>query len=444
MNMERNLHAFRVRLGSESTSPSNVSDAPTEQFHTRRAHNKSRRGCEYCKQRRRKCDEQKPTCSLCAKTKKECIYARTATSTPASDNQVTRRINASQANTPALRFSGWPGPRSPAVLTSTGIGHTKYDLELIDHFFKKTGFYFNETGMPGIDSPSALELAKEYPYIMHGMIALAACHLQHMGIDGRRYRNSEAFHCQSASRGLRDAVASIKDVKEADAVIATAMLLNCFSFCAPDYREPDPVIIDGRPWTWLRIQVGFAEMLMRIQPFWAESMWGSHLLTRPRWHIDAPPVNGLDVQLAAFCGIDQDSTAENCPYFEFWKRISLLVVHEPSEARLRMYVAAIGSMSPELVRLFETGDTKALMLFVHWSRLMIKVEIWWSARRMKSTCWAACNMLRQKIDRADSHLLEHPAEACGFDLSFRIEEEVDNAETQVLFRATAHQAKTVC
>ncbi|KAF2645973.1 hypothetical protein P280DRAFT_133570 [Massarina eburnea CBS 473.64] len=196
--MENNLHAFRVRLSSGITPTVSIDDTHTQQYHTRRAHTKSRQSCEYCKERRRKCDEQKPTCSLCEKAKKECLYARNTVVRPSFEfkpaTQVVLRGPLSRKNMPLLSSSLWPGPRSPAFLaassSTSSISQTKYDLELLDHFFNSTGSYFNATGMPGLDSPITLGLAKQYPYIMHGMIALAACHLQQMGIDGRRYRIS--------------------------------------------------------------------------------------------------------------------------------------------------------------------------------------------------------------------------------------------------------------
>ncbi|KAF2645974.1 hypothetical protein P280DRAFT_388833 [Massarina eburnea CBS 473.64] len=142
-------------------------------------------------------------------------------------------------------------------------------------------------------------------------------------------------------------------------------------------------------------------------------MWGPYLLTPLRWHIDEPPTNDIDKQLATFCGIDHTCTIENNPYFEFWERLSLLIVRKPNESFLRMYVAVIGSMSLHLVSLFEKQDVKALMLYVHWARLMCEIETWWSARRMKSTCWAACHMLSSKVKMTDLRLLMLPAEACG-------------------------------
>lgn len=51
--MESGLHAFRIALCSRGKNVRAV-EAGTEVHHTRRAHNKSRGGCEGCKQRRKK------------------------------------------------------------------------------------------------------------------------------------------------------------------------------------------------------------------------------------------------------------------------------------------------------------------------------------------------------------------------------------------------------
>ena len=91
---------------------------------------------------------------------------------------------------------------------------------------------------------------------MHAMIALAACHMQHLDIDARQYRAAEAFHCHFASQGLRKSVTSINGANDSDSILTTAFLLNTLTFCAADYREEDSFDVAGSGslgprWDWL-------------------------------------------------------------------------------------------------------------------------------------------------------------------------------------------------
>jgi hypothetical protein len=405
------LHTFRVRPLSLPQPPisSTSGDRSVEVYHTRRAHKKSRGGCDYCKLRRRKCDERRPTCSLCEIKQINCLYNNT---------KQPRRVGIAVpvSDTLALQPSLWPGPRSPAVLTSASseISYTKYDLYLIDHFVKRASRHFELPEMPGIYAVQALDLAKQYPYLMHAMIAIAACHLQHVGIDARCYRLPEAFHCQMATRGLRDAVSSIDGVKHSDAVLTTSMLLNPLTFCVADYRDDEAATDSTLRWDWLRIQIGITDLLYRTKPFHPESMWLPMFISQHQIRITELPQNDLDIRLARFCNITPDSTNQNNPYFDFWEQLAPVVTRTPGLQYIRLYINAVGGITHTLIGLMEERDERALLLFAHWAGLMCKVGLWWSDRRVRRACRVICSILERTLVGTDRELLNRPAEACGF------------------------------
>ncbi|KAF2684897.1 hypothetical protein K458DRAFT_487150 [Lentithecium fluviatile CBS 122367] len=411
--MNASMHAFRIRpaLLPESSSSVTLESVPTEVSHARRAHTKSRRGCDYCKLRRKKCDERKPICTLCGNKGVECVYNK---------NKLPRQSNRDTAvsNTPTVQLCLWPGPRAPAVLTSntSEVAYTKYDLYLIDHFVKRAAQYFELPEMSGIYSVKALNLAKQYPYLMHAMIALAACHLQHVGIDAGCYRLPEAFHCQMATRGLRNAVVSIKGVMQSDAVLTTSMLLNSITFCAADYRE-DEASANGEPrWEWLRIQIGITDLLYRTKPFHPESMWLPMFISQHQLRITELPQNDLDIRLAAFCNITFNSTGQNNRYFEFWEQLAPVLTRTPGIQYIRWYINAVGGIDHLFIGLLEKRDTRALLLFAHWAGMMCCIRTWWSDRRVRTACLKVCQILNTVLVGRDRELLVRPAEACGFAL----------------------------
>lgn len=319
---------------------------------------------------------------------------------------------------PRVHASRWPGPRTPAVLASytSEISYTKYDLYLLDHFVKRVAPYFEMIQSPavrGIYSGKAVELAKQYPFIMHAMIALSACSLQLASFDGECYRLPEAFHCQLATRGLRDAVVCFKGVNDADAVLTTAMLLNSLTFITADYL--DRTSADGSlRWDWLRFMIGITELLYRTKPFHPESMWLPMFNAVNNFTITELPQNDLDIRLAAFCNITPDSTAQNNPYFDFWEQLAPLVSRTTRAEYVRRYINAVGGIDHSFIELLDKKDARALILFAHWAGLMSQASSLWVAKRMKSICLNLCTMLEKSLKGADRELLNRPAEACGY------------------------------
>ncbi|KAF2119239.1 hypothetical protein BDV96DRAFT_341785 [Lophiotrema nucula] len=373
---------------------------------SRKPHSKSRSGCGSCKLRHKRCDEKRPKCSLCVRKGTSCTYV-----TSYGTLNVNRMALAARSITepsPSL----WPGPLSPPVISSSSDErHTKYDLFLINHFARSTAKDFQSDEHEGIYSDQALALAKHYPAIMHAMIALAACHLQHLGIDGRQYRPAEAIHCTYASQELRKSICHIRGVNDADSILTTAMLLNTLTFCAADYREES----DRPSWDWLRIQIGLTDLLSRTKPFHPDSIWNPLFEVQKEMAITEAPVADISGQLVAFCTVERtDGIA--AVYFDFVHLLAPLVDFPLDPQYMLLYLRVVGGISQDFVALLEREDTRALLLFSHWLRLMCSIRQWWCIRRTTRECWKICSILSKKLDAAAMELLHLPAAACGFPL----------------------------
>jgi hypothetical protein len=305
------------------------------------------------------------------------------------------------------------------VLTHTlDVQHTEYDLYLIHHFTRSTAISFGSAEYAGVYTNQALDLAKEYPFLMHAMIALAACHLQHVGVDARQYRRAEALHCHFASQGLRHSVGRpIQGARNSDAILTAAMLLNTLTFCAAEYREEEGMSIGtGKEprYEWLRIQIGLTELLTQTSPFHPDSIWMFMFVATKVFQFTEPPQNELDKQLAEFCGVDESSTWDNNVYFDLIERLGPVVVRQPSMEYMLMYLNAIGGISSKFVDLLEAKDTRALLLFAHLLSLLCSIDRWWCVKRTRRECRKVCGILSKKLDANCIHLLKRPADACGF------------------------------
>ena len=313
----------------------------------------------------------------------------------------------------------WPGARSPFILASCSSGvavrHTAHDLLLLDHFVNNIGTSIAGPEYERTFTVDVLDIAKEVPFLMHSMIALAACHLQHTMIDGRMYRMPEALHTQLASQGLRQAIGLLKDVRDMDSVLTSSMLLNCLSFCYADWKDDEEEMERRRPsWQWLRIQMGIKDLLIQTRPFHAESIWMPMFTATNTFAITETPHNDLDSRLARFCGITSSSTSETCPYFDFYTQLAPLVTRMPSVYYLRLYTNAVGGINYGFIEMLEKEDSKAMMLFAHWLALMCSCVSWWITRRTSRECWMICWIFDERVKGDNRMLLERPVQACGY------------------------------
>ncbi|KAL4891145.1 hypothetical protein BDV59DRAFT_183286 [Aspergillus ambiguus] len=131
----------------------------------RRTHTKSRNGCDQCKKRRVKCDEQGPPCANCLSRELRCTYlnAPSARSRPTS----TPPISGTQPIEP-----------SPDVVTHSVAGPLRRrDLELMHKF--STDTYESLCNVPADRHTWQITLprkALDYDFLMNGILAVAALH----------------------------------------------------------------------------------------------------------------------------------------------------------------------------------------------------------------------------------------------------------------------------
>ncbi|KAF7715192.1 Sterol uptake control protein 2 [Penicillium ucsense] len=138
----------------------------------RRAHTKSRNGCDQCKRRRVKCDEKGPPCSNCISRELNCTYLKA----PPRDGTAVRKRSTASASTRELEVARPLAPISPASTPSSISGVR--DLELMHKFATETfstvctaesKYHVWQIVIP--------RLALQYDFLMNGILALAALHI---------------------------------------------------------------------------------------------------------------------------------------------------------------------------------------------------------------------------------------------------------------------------
>ncbi|KFY88614.1 hypothetical protein V500_06237 [Pseudogymnoascus sp. VKM F-4518 (FW-2643)] len=174
----------------------------------KRAHNKSRNGCDQCKARHVKCDERGPPCTVCVSRHTDCHYSRPTAS----------RRSASRAITNAISDSARDGPASSLInIALTTMDSTCFrneslppstrlrELELMHHWCTKTCHSFTSR-LSDLFQGYVVEEAVKHDFLMESILALTCLHIAskqedrisaaNYASEGLRYQNNAVrpFH----------------------------------------------------------------------------------------------------------------------------------------------------------------------------------------------------------------------------------------------------------
>ncbi|KAJ5186492.1 hypothetical protein N7449_011256 [Penicillium cf. viridicatum] len=202
-----------------------------------RAHTKSRNGCDQCRSRRVKCDEQGPPCSNCTTRELKCTYlkvaaARRATrlTPPSSTPDIPRSLDGHGSPVAAI-----PGPAAPVAPTQTnsfGIDN----LELMHKFstdtYKSLCLSDSEITIWQITVPT---LAFQHDYLMGGILALASLHIAttcEPSETALLYHETGLQYYNRSLTPFRNAIDSITP-QNCDAVFAHSIVMIAISVASP-------------------------------------------------------------------------------------------------------------------------------------------------------------------------------------------------------------------
>ncbi|KAF3345093.1 hypothetical protein VD0002_g7259 [Verticillium dahliae] len=206
----------------------------------RRSHTKSRKGCETCKRRHIRCDENFPQCRNCTKHKIRCPY----NDMPAMEDRSTTPDKPDLMWTPSIvadieqwqRTGIFPFPKLAISSTPNPAEYSLEDLRLIYHVASIS----NE--MEGLGAtnftlwtrqiPAIIKLGSTHRYVMHSLLAFSAMHIAFL-TDCPIVGNLAYEHRGIALKGLQEGIGSFGP-ETSDAVLAASLVL---SWQATDWRS---------------------------------------------------------------------------------------------------------------------------------------------------------------------------------------------------------------
>ncbi|KAH7308972.1 hypothetical protein B0I35DRAFT_441113 [Stachybotrys elegans] len=169
-----------------------------------RPHTKSRLGCKECKLRRVKCDESRPVCARCSRSRRQCSYLADIPTLPASPSSTSTSNSTSSAAfqplpvaapDPSPNHAGaGAAPRHLALEERYGLLH----LNLL-HYFEHELIESMGSVHPGLQATLPMLTAEAFkvPYLMDELLALSAAHKSTQAPETRFLYATEATRLQT-------------------------------------------------------------------------------------------------------------------------------------------------------------------------------------------------------------------------------------------------------
>ncbi|KAF2117065.1 hypothetical protein BDV96DRAFT_685755 [Lophiotrema nucula] len=228
---------------------------PPRKSATRAYHRKSRAGCQQCRARRVKCDEEHPVCKNCQRHQSSCIWGHTTgpqpsmptgLSTPKAYELRTRPLSHSE---PSLDSSRQPDiPESKTRRLS--------ELHLLHHWMTTTSFTFNLPNSKSFIWSSLIPpVAFKHDSLLYAIYAATSLHLSHLHPNDPNHFKTYQEYLGLCLRIHRDNVA-VLNADNADAAMLTATLLRVCSKAALQLRDLEEGGEYVPPVEWLVMNFG--------------------------------------------------------------------------------------------------------------------------------------------------------------------------------------------
>ncbi|KAL2817578.1 hypothetical protein BJX63DRAFT_385449 [Aspergillus granulosus] len=211
---------------------------------TRRSHKKSRNGCDQCKRRRIKCDEEHP-CQNCSRRGMDCTFEHRSSATPPGRaNGDFGILSDIRARILASNDSQDPRPSSedPFRIFNDRLSQgtwfpqewTGQDPELMHHYTLHTSKTFaRRPQMQETWQVAIPEIAYSYEFLMHGLLGLSALHLAYLKPERySHYLAGAGFHMSLGLRSYRQIILSPSS-DNCSALFSFSALIMVYIYASP-------------------------------------------------------------------------------------------------------------------------------------------------------------------------------------------------------------------
>ncbi|EED13367.1 C6 finger domain protein, putative [Talaromyces stipitatus ATCC 10500] len=350
------------------------------------------------------CDETRPHCQSCRNYGVLCNFNINIPDLQLSAEAQPQKVPASSilGTRMALR-TPCPTPRVTivsAIATQTSTASFELDSKRI-----KLLHEFRHCMAPGWGGAmdGSLQLAHQYPFLMHAVLAVASAHERYLMSPRKMLPHrtlSELSHFSQSTTLMRRQLCKLIQPHDKDALWATAALYNVLLFLAvdaPSLEETWPLKDTSTcDLDWLWMMDAKWTLWNLTDPLRPDSIFRCLADVYADLRIHVPPNGVYDISpsLVKLCSLHEQSSAKSNPYFDAVHAISQLDGPGESRTNLTKVLAFISCMSQPFKSLILSKDARALLLLVLWYSKAGR-SVWWIEMRARVERQAICVYLRR-------------------------------------------------
>ncbi|RAL03673.1 Zn(II)2Cys6 transcription factor domain-containing protein [Aspergillus ibericus CBS 121593] len=370
----------------------------------RRTHTKSRNGCDQCKKRRVKCDEQGPPCSNCMSRELKCTYfnipgARKEASLSASTPVPVQSLRKAAPSEPPTHTSQPLSRHGASPLNFASLR----ELELMHKFSTETyQSLCNEPTDHQVWQSVIPRKALEYSFLMSGILAVASLHIA-SELDppaALSYIDTALEYHDLAFAPFRQAIDNLTPAN-CDAVFAHSVITTVIGIALPQLaavREETQSMTEN-------IIVVFELLHGTTNIFSISRPWLQDKLFTSRRGFWETPLSILDSEteaaldrltalnndMLAGANAEQHSIIKNA--IALLRRCFCRYNHNRDVASILAWVATVDK---EFVQALRCRQPLALLVLLHWGALLHELDgkVWWANNSGRALVSELQNALR--------------------------------------------------
>ncbi|KAH8888928.1 C6 finger domain protein [Thozetella sp. PMI_491] len=353
---------------------------------------KSPKGCRNCKLRKIKCDGTRPHCQRCQAYGVICNFSGDVFDLQLKSGTSSRAAGA-KSRAVCLREMTWSlyGPLSSdnsITGAATLFPLDAKSLDLLHHLQTRPVFTAADPKMTSLYRTEVSRLACYYPFLMHGMLALAGAHRRFLSQSETARSVTELYHYSQCTSLLNQKLQKPILPDDRDPIWAAATIVSIISFAQADLSAPEAAwplkISDSSDLEWLQMSEGKYVLWQLTNPLRQDSIFCK--FARIYTEADAPlpkaGIDGIPEALVDLCMLNDSSNAENHPYFAAVHGIVRLQNTLKEEVTLAKALSFISQAHRPFKALLQCKDPVALLLLAQWYDELPE-EIWWMQLRTR-------------------------------------------------------------
>uniref|UniRef100_A0A060T0Q7 ARAD1C14894p n=1 Tax=Blastobotrys adeninivorans TaxID=409370 RepID=A0A060T0Q7_BLAAD len=354
-------------------------------------------GCQTCKARKVKCDEEKPVCAKCKRLGAQCVYKKvrwandsgipgqvpsqspgpsTSPGTPTSEPPSEASLELDQIDDP-------PVPLPPEEFPAYPVA--PHELYLLYFWMKHTAKSLSSESTKSMSYNHSLQLAFQHRFLLDSMFLLTCAHLNHLR-PCQYYQQLMGHYHSGTVAGLQQAIDQGITRQNGEAAAIASSLFSLYTMTTDVDSDFGPTSLST-----LRIFKGTSRIYSTLGQWWGETLFAKLNLVK----FDSLPYDEVYVD-RLFKAINQvystqylDSLDQDIFHESILKlgRIKRRLDDEPGANHLRFYTEWLMRLNPEFVQRMSHMDPAALFILCEFCRLLAAGKQWFCGNYAVKQFW---------------------------------------------------------